>query len=900
MTERDIFKKCLDILQNKSKQDELLDYGEKESILDGIKSNLQFCIQYEDQLKQLGIEVPKNKVSRNNPSRQSQINTFHDSIGNSMVQASHNTGSLVNNITTSENTYDRNSMYSLKSLMENFRKLVKQCVEVFPIDTLPEDFMAAPKKEMESWKLDKVRIVLRNFNEPLLNLHFFNPYLKSNATLFTYRYILTIFDYMTEEENNRFISKVIEYLAEYKIKLFEQMEDEIELCQKILPMFHILKYAFSHLQFTDKDKMKALAQECHELTMMPLPYGIIPHELIEIIDKERIIPGITKIMNLAKDFPYVDHHSINKEKDDIDIFHQRAYIFSDNKQEQTNPMLKYISYFSSVKEQLLKFNHLHDMRYTFVIELFGSYNLLGKSSTSAVSLEEHLSGLLTSNVWNVYKQLQQDIMEKSNELPYNEFDRTFRKLVMEPLADYVLNKTMIKKGLVNKKLKHYPKFKLIFGSQSPESTQSIAQFISKQQEDKGFMPPIRLVVVGNDESFHSFVQSLIKEYISKNSNFYKHDVRVFLIPFKVNTLAHYIAMHDDLYCNNIYLAQTQNPFITATLKKNMSIDQYLQSMSQQFSLDEQTKLMNLNDQILQDFLRDATRTFNVKVFVCEFFRDKQAEKPYKSVYFTNRFEYGHSSVYTKLKAINDVLQASNQAQLIEAESKLEQLLKENENNPIFQHFDQSVRVELQVKRMDYTGKEYSSDVQIEPLDCNVAYLKLINTPTMFDIGCVQADPSTDFLTLNMVDDKTFKIENQDFLNTNQKLKKSKIKKFRGAIQAIHTNLFVSEVTIIPQYVVKEQIKGDQKPTQQTSVKREERKSSQGRPNSNKENARISGMLNDNSLKLENIPLVIDGQKYEESAKKFIIKRYKKDNIHVSIPLATFLPLRIDDIFNQFV
>lgn len=55
--------------------------------------------------------------------------------------------------------------------------------------------------------------------------------------------------------------------------------------------------------------------------MMPMPYGLIPHELIEIIDKERVVPGITKISKLAKDFPYVDHHSINKEKDDIEIFH---------------------------------------------------------------------------------------------------------------------------------------------------------------------------------------------------------------------------------------------------------------------------------------------------------------------------------------------------------------------------------------------------------------------------------------------------------------------------------------------------------------------------------------------------------------------------------------------------
>lgn len=72
---------------------------------------------------------------------------------------------------------------------------------------------------------------------------------------------------------------------------------------------------------------------------------------------------------------------------------------------------------------------------------------------------------------------------------------------------------------------------------------------------------------------------------------------------------------------------------------------------------------------------------------------------------------------------------------------------------------------------------------------------------MFDIGCVQADPQTDFLTMNMIDEKTFKIEKSDFLNYRHKLKKSKIEKFRTALSAIHTNLFVSETTIYPYGIV---------------------------------------------------------------------------------------------------
>ena len=40
-----------------------------------------------------------------------------------------------------------------------------------------------------------------------------------------------------------------------------------------------------------------------------------------------------------------------------------------------------------------------------------------------------------------------------------------------------------------------------------------------------------------------------------------------------------------------------------------------------------------------------------------------------------------------------------------------------------------------------------------------------------------------------------------------------------------------------------------------------------------------------------IPIVIDGVQYSEEAKKIVVKRYKKDNVHISVPLVSFLPLR---------
>ena len=56
--------------------------------------------------------------------------------------------------------------------------------------------------------------------------------------------------------------------------------------------------------------------------------------------------------------------------------------------------------------------------------------------------------------------------------------------------------------------------------------------------------------------------------------------------------------------------------------------------------------------------------------------------------------------------------------------------------------------------MDDCGRTFDNDQLKDQKEVNLAYLKLINVPTMFDIGCTQADPCTDSLTLSMLDRET--------------------------------------------------------------------------------------------------------------------------------------------------
>jgi hypothetical protein len=116
--------------------------------------------------------------------------------------------------------------------------------------------------------------------------------------------------------------------------------------------------------------------------------------------------------------------------------------------------------------------------------------------------------------------------------------------------------------------------------------------------------------------------------------------------------------------------------------------------------------------------------------------------------------------------------------------------------------DCAFHIGVQVKRIDALGKDYNTDLSIEPLLTSVAYLKLINVPTMFDIGCPQSDPSSENLILNMVDEKAFKIEKQEFLSRVRKFKVEKFEKFKSVLKATHTNLSVSETVIYPHGVVR--------------------------------------------------------------------------------------------------
>ena len=80
------------------------------------------------------------------------------------------------------------------------------------------------------------------------------------------------------------------------------------------------------------------------------------------------------------------------------------------------------------------FKEYNNIRYTFVRNLFRAYGMLRDPvPESKYDFGEHLKLLQSSYIWNIYKHLTQDFLEKTVRIPYNQVQANMRDKVLEPL-----------------------------------------------------------------------------------------------------------------------------------------------------------------------------------------------------------------------------------------------------------------------------------------------------------------------------------------------------------------------------------------------------------------------------------------------------------------------------------
>ena len=148
------------------------------------------------------------------------------------------------------------------------------------------------------------------------------------------------------------------------------------------------------------------------------------------------------------------------------------------------------------------------------------------------------------------------------------------------------------------------------------------------------------------------------------------DIRVYLIPQNECTIAHYLAMYDDLYCQNIYNFFNQDSLLELNQGKSRDfstmIQDLLKACKDQGGDITRNLQANLPAQVfqngLQSYMQDAIRNFELKIFKAELVLANGKKLPY---FFTNRLELGYAktkgtaSVYEKLACLRNICNATS-------------------------------------------------------------------------------------------------------------------------------------------------------------------------------------------------------------------------------------------------
>jgi len=189
-------------------------------------------------------------------------------------------------------------------------------------------------------------------------------------------------------------------------------------------------------------------------------------------------------------------------------------------------------------------------------------------------------------------------------------------------------------------------------------------------------------------------------------------------------------------------------------------------------------------------------------------RTLRKQRPNEIFYFTNRFEIGLNSVYPKLEECSHAL---NGTQALPLEQRAPGSMRHRDSKisvagkrPNEKDREQDVTEEeilgyitrVKVKSLDQKGCEVVAEDGLNEVRIVAAAIKMVNVPTMFDLGVNQVNPCESQLNLNMIDDVTYHEVIRKELKKDALMRQWKIENTKVAIEALHHNLFCNEIEIL--------------------------------------------------------------------------------------------------------
>ena len=121
---------------------------------------------------------------------------------------------------------------------------------------------------------------------------------------------------------------------------------------------------------------------------------------------------------------------------------------------------------SAFIKPISNFKTYNDIRYSFINNLFTQYNM-GEEYDE--EFYNHLKRIQSSYIWNIYKQLTQEFMQKTAQMPFKQVELNFKSKVLEPLKKVIMNIHLQSQEHENNEINWIPAFKLKFHKKSNDN-----------------------------------------------------------------------------------------------------------------------------------------------------------------------------------------------------------------------------------------------------------------------------------------------------------------------------------------------------------------------------------------------------------------------------------------------
>ncbi len=495
----------------------------------------------------------------------------------------------------------------------------------------------------------------------------------------------------------------VRYMQENKRVTTRELQDSFRVLFKALPvavtdaphssqiaascLLHVLKQTITLYPVVEMENLKALMLEMSTLRKWPLPSGLLANDVFQILLQEMKCPGHALRMYLRENIPMIDVLLSDTEDLDSNVTNAAHCLYEDTLEVESILNVNYNNLQTTPNLEP------HQYRCLIIIHILQCMTSIMQDKVAA-----HILSLSIRNIFIIYSRMM-NILDKCDELTNVADARSIQEGVFKELLTEILklsegsapSKSLMSKILNEfstfvppapihqlKELNHTtPKTRevkagltilalnnlkkaekreipVVVEYEYVNRAERFAQILKSTK--KPAMPlheaPLKFCIMGGDFELHCFLQDLLTVFKNNPNMFLNTDIRVFLVPTRYCSLAHYIAAKDYWYQRNVWVPFRANPLVPRVSQAGQDTGKTMQGESMPPDKEKDIFPYVIKEGIVQSYLREATIKYNPVVFEVLCFANLPTDKysvPDSTFYCMQYLEIGASVLVHKLK-----------------------------------------------------------------------------------------------------------------------------------------------------------------------------------------------------------------------------------------------------------